>query len=236
MPYNPGPKFRVSSEFGLRPHPIFGTLRFHGGRDFVAPIGTPIPSAAGGTIWMVQPHETFGNMVIVRHKYSSGEIRFSLYAHMNELPNFQLGQTVQAGEIIGVVGNTGQSRGAHLHFEVIQPVDGVSPRQGVFAKHVALGIEGPGFRINPRSFDFETGQEISDLPVPPERPFDLGWLGWWGSDGGGAVKKAITLSPAVSSPAHRSSWRMGRRSRSRRSAPATRWRLSIPMLSRALGR
>lgn len=105
---------RVSSGFGYRRHPVLGGLRLHQGIDYAAPSGTPIRAAADGTVANAGTESGYGNVVRLRHnnRYET------VYAHMSRFGNYRSGQTVKAGDIIGYVGSTGRSTGAHLHFEV----------------------------------------------------------------------------------------------------------------------
>lgn len=103
----------VTSPFGYRTHPVLGTRRLHAGIDIPAPQGQPIHAVADGRVhragWSTGGH---GNVVVIDH----GEA-FSLYAHQVRLA-VRTGQRVVAGQVIGWVGTTGLSTGAHLHFEV----------------------------------------------------------------------------------------------------------------------
>ena len=103
----------VSSGFGNRIHPIFGTLRFHAGIDFKGQSGDPIQAAASGTVTQVKYREGYGNTVIVDH----GRGWSTLYAHLSRF-DVSVGQNVAIGQVIGAVGNTGWSTGPHLHFEI----------------------------------------------------------------------------------------------------------------------
>lgn len=81
--------------------------------------GSAIGSAAAGTVvhsgWM----DGYGNTVVVQHSDSSGNVIGStLYGHMNESPNVSVGDSVEQGDRLGGLGNSGASRGEHLHFEV----------------------------------------------------------------------------------------------------------------------
>ena len=104
---------RISSPYGNRTHPVLGGTRFHSGIDIPAPGGTPIVAAASGTVIMSQYSGSYGNVVIVDH----GAGVSTLYAH-NSRNQVSVGQQVQAGQTIALVGTTGMSTGNHLHFEV----------------------------------------------------------------------------------------------------------------------
>lgn len=104
---------RYSSMFGPRLHPIFATVRMHEGLDFAAPSGTPIRSAAAGTVVSSGTRGGYGIATIVDH---GGGVA-TLYAHQRET-FVTAGSAVAAGQVIGAVGSTGFSTGPHLHFEV----------------------------------------------------------------------------------------------------------------------
>lgn len=97
----------LSSNFGWR----WG--RMHQGIDLAAPIGTPIAAAAAGTVSTAGWRDGYGQTVVIDH----GNGVTTLYAHQAAI-GVSVGQTVGQGSIIGVVGNTGNSTGPHLHFEV----------------------------------------------------------------------------------------------------------------------
>lgn len=107
---------RFTSGYGYRVHPIYGTGRMHYGVDFANSIGTPVVSAADGVVSYAAPFSTYGNVVMVTHNID-GQTFTSLYAHMNNI-GASVGQSVSKGQQIGTVGNTGNSTGPHLHFEI----------------------------------------------------------------------------------------------------------------------
>lgn len=99
--------YRIGASFGAT-----GTwARYHTGQDFPAPVGTPIYAAASGVVISSTAGSWAGTNVVIQH--SSGA---TLYAHMSRKV-VNPGQTVKAGQLIGYVGVTGRSFGAHLHFE-----------------------------------------------------------------------------------------------------------------------
>jgi murein DD-endopeptidase MepM/ murein hydrolase activator NlpD len=113
----------ISSGFGYRSDPITGAGAFHPGLDFRGPIGTPIHAAAKGVVSFVGERSGYGNVVEVSH--SNGLL--TRYAHMS-VQKAHVGQAVQAGDVIGLIGNTGRSTGPHLHFEVRINDRAVNPR------------------------------------------------------------------------------------------------------------
>jgi murein DD-endopeptidase MepM/ murein hydrolase activator NlpD len=121
--YWPAPTVKViSSQYGTRWN------RLHGGTDIAngRALGEPIVAAANGTVIKVQKlHYSYGNFCMVDHGFDAkGRRIVTLYAHMRYAPSVVVGQQVVGGQTqLGVIGNTGNSFGAHLHFEV--HVDGV---------------------------------------------------------------------------------------------------------------
>jgi len=113
----------VSSGFGYRIHPIYGTRRLHTGLDISGGFGTPIAAAKGGTVIDARYRGGYGNAVVISH---GGGIT-TLYAHQSTM-NVSSGQQVSKGDIIGWVGSTGASTGPHLHFEVRVNGSPVNPR------------------------------------------------------------------------------------------------------------
>lgn len=103
----------VTSPFGYRMHPIFHVLKMHTGVDLSAGMGTPIRAADSGTVVQAGWRGGYGKCVVISH----GNGLATLYAHQSVIL-VSVGDTVKRGQIIGNVGSTGFSTGAHLHFEV----------------------------------------------------------------------------------------------------------------------
>ena len=104
----------ITSRFGYRVHPIFGTTKYHSGVDIAAGYGATIQAAAGGTVSIAEYSDSYGYYCVIYH--SNGTT--TLYAHMNAQPCVSVGETVSAGQTIGYVGSTGWSTGPHCHFEI----------------------------------------------------------------------------------------------------------------------
>ncbi len=104
---------RISSGFGYRIHPIFGTRRFHSGLDIAAGYGSLVKAADGGQIVQAGYFGGYGYSIMVYH----GGGFATWYAHLSGF-NVNVGQFVERGQVIGFVGSTGWSTGPHLHFEV----------------------------------------------------------------------------------------------------------------------
>jgi len=100
--------------------PIFGVFgenrgsHFHAGIDISGPVGTPIRAAATGRVLFAGPSGAYGNYICVSHNTVA-----TCYAHLADM-TAEVGNSVSRGSLIGHVGLTGNSRGAHLHFEVRQ--------------------------------------------------------------------------------------------------------------------
>ncbi|WP_062208723.1 M23 family metallopeptidase [Demequina oxidasica] len=107
----------ITSEYGMRFHPIFHYNRLHAGTDFRAYCGTPIYAAASGTVAWATYRAGFGNQVLVDHGIINGNAVMSSYNHFSQFA-VSAGQHVAKGQLVGYSGNTGSSTACHLHFEV----------------------------------------------------------------------------------------------------------------------
>jgi murein DD-endopeptidase MepM/ murein hydrolase activator NlpD len=111
----------ISSEFGMRFHPILHYWRLHAGRDYAANCGTPIRAAAPGRIISAGWAGGYGNRIEIDHGIVRGVNLVTAYNHMERYA--VRGGHVSRGQVIGYVGTTGSSTGCHLHFETYE--DGV---------------------------------------------------------------------------------------------------------------
>ena len=106
---------RISSGFGLRRHPILGYNRMHKGIDFAVPIGTPVMAAGSGVVTYAGRSGGYGNLVVISHAkgYSTA------YGHLLRFGrNIKKGARVTQGQLVAYSGNTGDSTGPHLHYEI----------------------------------------------------------------------------------------------------------------------
>jgi murein DD-endopeptidase MepM/ murein hydrolase activator NlpD len=116
----PHPRYRYGSTF-------FGEESIHTGVDLDAARGTPVLAAGGGkVVWVgyglysgtYNPDDPYGLAVLIRHDFGyEGRLMYTAYGHLEEA-DVWLGQHVEAGDQIGMVGDTGNADGPHLHFEV----------------------------------------------------------------------------------------------------------------------
>lgn len=104
---------RLTSDFGMRTHPVLGGRRKHKGIDLAAPTGTPVYATADGIVDRAEWFSSYGLYVEIGH----GAELETRYAHMSRLAVAE-GQRVNKGDVIGYVGSTGRSTGPHLHYEV----------------------------------------------------------------------------------------------------------------------
>jgi murein DD-endopeptidase MepM/ murein hydrolase activator NlpD len=109
----PIPGAPLGSPFGLRNDPLGGGAGFHPGVDLDATSGTPIHAAGAGIVVVAGDCGGYGNCVVIDH----GSSLATLYGHQSGVL-VQVGEHVDAGQTIGLVGSTGMSTGPHLHFEV----------------------------------------------------------------------------------------------------------------------
>lgn len=103
----------ITSKFGYRVHPIFGTTKYHYGVDVAANSGSTVSAIASGTVSIAEYSSSYGYYVVIYHNDGTT----SLYAHLSSMA-VSAGDSVSQGQTIGYVGSTGNSTGPHLHFEI----------------------------------------------------------------------------------------------------------------------
>ena len=115
---------RLSSNFGMRKHPILGYNKLHKGVDFAAKSGTPIYAGGNGVIEFAGNNGGYGKYIRIRH---NNEYK-TAYAHLSKFKKgISKGARVNQGNIIGFVGSTGNSTGSHLHYEIIYQTKQINP-------------------------------------------------------------------------------------------------------------
>ncbi|MEI8278748.1 MAG: M23 family metallopeptidase [Bacteroidota bacterium] len=113
----------VASGFGYRIDPIYKMPKMHTGLDFAAAIGTPIYATADGKVEESGfDNSGYGEYVLIDHGYGYE----TLYGHMVRI-KAKSGEKVKRGQVIGWVGNSGKSTGAHCHYEVIRNSEKIDP-------------------------------------------------------------------------------------------------------------
>ncbi|MDQ4086570.1 MAG: M23 family metallopeptidase, partial [Pseudomonadota bacterium] len=160
----PGP---ITSNYGLRMHPILRYSRMHRGLDFRAAYGTPILAAADGRVTGAGWAGGYGRQVRLSH---AGGLATS-YSHMSRI-TVAPGATVRRGQVIGYVGSTGLSTGPHLHYEMYRN----------------------GATINPRSVRFTTRSQLSGNDLAAFRGRLRGLLG---TPVGAARAQQASTAPAA---------------------------------------
>ncbi len=113
----------ITSQYGMRFHPILHVWKLHDGTDFGVPCGTPVRAAASGTILQEYYNAGYGNRIILNNGIMRGQSVVTTYNHLSRFVAGP-GQRVSRGQLIGYSGTTGYSTGCHLHFMVI--VNGVT--------------------------------------------------------------------------------------------------------------
>jgi murein DD-endopeptidase MepM/ murein hydrolase activator NlpD len=152
-------KMRVTSKFGRRVHPVLGYSKQHKGVDFGAATGTPVRAAGDGIIVKASYWGHYGNIIQIKHskEYTTA------YAHLSRM-KVKVGQRVRQNQIIGNVGATGRTTGAHLHYEVLH--------NGIHINPQSLKLL-PTVKLNPKDLaDFyrvkgQIEKEIADIPTVP---------------------------------------------------------------------
>ncbi|MFD2613862.1 M23 family metallopeptidase [Paenibacillus gansuensis] len=118
----PSDTHRITSAFGYREDPFTSRPTFHGGIDFGGPVGSPVYSTADGVVVEAGEDKARGLNIVVEHKQG---LR-TWYMHLSKL-QVEQGDTVQKGQTIGLLGNTGRSTGPHLHYEILVNGEKVDP-------------------------------------------------------------------------------------------------------------
>ena len=106
----------MRSGFGIRRHPILGYVKMHTGVDWATAYGTPIFASGNGVVEVAGWEGGYGKYVKLKH--SNGYE--TAYGHMSAFAKgLEVGKRVRQGQVIGFVGSTGESTGAHVHYEIL---------------------------------------------------------------------------------------------------------------------
>jgi len=130
---------RTTSGYGVRFHPILGTMRMHKGIDIGAAYGTPVHAASDGIVAIAGRNAGYGNFIKLDH---AGGLA-SGYGHLSRIA-VRPGTGVVQGQIIGYVGSTGMSTGPHLHYELWR--NGVSINPGTVSFNRVAQLSGNALR------------------------------------------------------------------------------------------
>ncbi|UPS91936.1 MULTISPECIES: M23 family metallopeptidase [unclassified Bizionia] len=114
---------RMASGYGYRTDPFTKVRKFHYGMDFTAPRGTPVYASGDGVVTRADSQSSgYGKHIRIDHGFGY----VSLYGHLYKY-NVKKNQKVKRGDLIGFVGNTGRSSGAHLHYEIFKDDERINP-------------------------------------------------------------------------------------------------------------
>jgi murein DD-endopeptidase MepM/ murein hydrolase activator NlpD len=116
----------VASGFGMRKHPILGSMRLHNGADIGGACGNPIYATQSGTVTRANFSRSAGNNVRIDHGRIKGKNVETSYLHMSKYA-VSAGQSVTKGDVIGYVGTTGLSTACHLHLALYENGKGADP-------------------------------------------------------------------------------------------------------------
>ncbi|MCV0383006.1 MAG: M23 family metallopeptidase [Erythrobacter sp.] len=128
---------RLSSNFGMRTHPVLGGLRGHKGIDLAAASGTPVYATADGYVSKAEWFSSYGNYISIEH----GADMQTRFAHLSGY-EVKAGDRVRKGDLIGYVGSTGRSTGPHLHYEVRVAGLAVDPTPYMNGERLAMADNG----------------------------------------------------------------------------------------------
>ena len=131
--YQPSVRGAITSEFGMRIHPIFGYEHHHNGVDIAAPTGTDVFPVQGGRVIFSGERSGYGNTIEVEHPDGNQ----SLYAHLNER-SVKVGDMITTADSLGKVGETGTATGPHLHLEIHQAGRPIDPLSVIPASTIAI--------------------------------------------------------------------------------------------------
>ena len=128
---------KISSDYGIRKHPIFRINKFHHGIDIIAPFNSPIKSTADGVVELVEMSKRgYGNQIIIRHANGYK----TRYAHLNKI-SVNVGDSIKKNQEIGLLGRSGLTTGNHLHYEVFKDEKQIDPLFFITERSIANYID-----------------------------------------------------------------------------------------------
>lgn len=125
---HPAPNKSISSRFGNRIDPFFGRLALHAGVDFEARTGDDVKSTGAGKVIFASTSGGYGKMIEIEHNKSFT----TRYGHLSKI-NVNIGDMVNAGDVVGKAGSTGRSTGPHVHYEVRRNDRAIDPMRFIAA-------------------------------------------------------------------------------------------------------
>ena len=129
---------KITSMFGERIHPVYGTKKFHKGIDLAYKANEAVAAKLGGKITKMEYQKGYGNVVYIKDDKTGIEQRI---AHLNGFaPGMKVGQQVKIGDIVGAAGNTGVGTGVHVHYETRKNGVAVDPIKTITEERARQGI------------------------------------------------------------------------------------------------
>jgi murein DD-endopeptidase MepM/ murein hydrolase activator NlpD len=128
--------YRISSSYGERKDPMTGKRAYHSGLDLVGPLGSGVQATAPGTVTFAGRRGRYGNMIEIDH----GQAISTRYGHLREI-FVEVGQQIESGQKIAIMGSSGRSTGPHLHYEIHSQYRTLDPMKFLQAGAEAVGDE-----------------------------------------------------------------------------------------------
>ncbi len=160
----------MRSGFGARRHPILGYVKMHTGVDWAAPYGTPIFATGNGVVEKAEWEGGYGKYVRIKHNNGYE----TAYGHMSAFAKgLEPGKRVRQGQVIGFVGSTGRSTGAHVHYEIlvnsrfVDPMRVRLPRGRSLDGMILAGFEKERDRLEAMMNSRGAGARVSDAAGSP---------------------------------------------------------------------
>jgi murein DD-endopeptidase MepM/ murein hydrolase activator NlpD len=163
----------MRSGFGIRRHPILGYVKMHTGVDWASPYGTPIFATGNGVVEKAEWEGGYGKYVRIKHNNGYE----TAYGHMSAFAKgMEPGKRVRQGQVIGFVGSTGRSTGAHVHYEIlvngrfVDPMRVRLPRGRSLEGPILASFEKERDRLEAMMNNHNAGARVSDATGSPALP------------------------------------------------------------------